>query len=69
LIGSLVWGRFGERSDADVVVRGLAPSAHGATWAALEARVGVAVDLLRFEDLPDDFGSRVLEQGVEIHVA
>ena len=63
LIGSLAWGGFGERSDVDVVARGVDPARVGAVWADLVDTLDVPVDLLRFEDLPEAFRQRVLTEG------
>ena len=66
LIGSLAWGRFGVRSDVDVVLEGLAADRIGAAASFLANRVGADVDILRFEDLPETFRRRVVTEGVEL---
>ena len=62
LIGSLAWGAFGVRSDADVVVRG-----GGSSLATIAERLGVGtdveVDVLRLEDLSESFGARAARRG------
>jgi predicted nucleotidyltransferase len=63
LIGSLAWGGFGERSDVDVVARGMDPARVGAVWADLVDTLDARVDLLCFEDLPEAFRLRVLSEG------
>lgn len=68
LIGSLAWGYFGVRSDVDLVVEGLALSEGGALWNRLGERLGVEVDLLRLEELPERFRDRVLSEGIALHV-
>lgn len=64
LIGSLAWGSFGPGSDVDVVVEGLAPESSGLLWDRLCGRLGVRVDLLQIENLPEAFRQRVLAEGV-----
>ena len=66
LIGSLAWGGFGARSDVDVVLRGTDEARVGAVWAELVDALGVSVDLLRYEDLPEDFRRRVIGEGVRL---
>ncbi len=70
LIGSLVWGGFGTRSDVDVVVRGAGAPHHGRLWAhwveRLGADAGERVDLLRLEELPEAFQRRVLTEGLRL---
>ena len=67
LIGSLAWGGFGEHSDIDVVVRGLAPPAATRLELALLRAVAWAVEVLRFEELPVSFGERILREGIVLH--
>lgn len=66
LIGSLAWGGFARRSDIDVVVRGAAADSVGELWAALTDALGVPVDVLRLESLPEAFRRRVLAEGVRL---
>jgi predicted nucleotidyltransferase len=66
LIGSLAWGGFGVRSDVDVVVEGLAPRESTELELALVRRLGLPVDLLRFEELPESFRARVQREGVVV---
>jgi predicted nucleotidyltransferase len=63
LVGSLAWGGFGERSDVDVVARGVDAARVGAVWADLMDALDARVDLLRLEDLPEAFRDRVLSEG------
>lgn len=66
VIGSIVSGRFGIRSDLDVVLDGGDASADGELRADLEHHLGVPVDLLRLDDLPASFRERVLREGVAV---
>lgn len=66
IIGSLVAGHFGERSDVDLVILGGDPAADAALWCELEERLGAPVDLLRFERLPGSFQERVLREGTVV---
>jgi predicted nucleotidyltransferase len=66
LIGSLAWGGFGERSDVDVVVRGVEAARAGALWAEVVDALGVSVDLLQYEELPEGFRRRVAGEGVRL---
>ncbi len=67
LIGSLAWGGFGERSDVDVVVRGLTPQAATRLDLALLRALEWTVEVLRFEELPDSFRERILREGIALH--
>lgn len=67
LIGSLAWGGFGEHSDIDVVVRGLAPPEATRLELGLLRALGWTVEVLRFEELPTSFGERVLREGIVLH--
>jgi predicted nucleotidyltransferase len=66
LIGSLAWGGFGVRSDVDVVVEGLTPREAMELELALVRRLGLPVDLLRFEELPEPFRARIQREGVMV---
>lgn len=66
LIGSTVWGGFGERSDVDVVVRGLDVSQRVAAEDLFGAACQGSVDLLRFEELDAAFQARVVREGRRI---
>lgn len=66
LIGSAAWGGFGERSDVDLVVRGLLPARLTETADRLSASAGVAVDLLRWEELDECFRTRIEREGVRL---
>lgn len=63
LIGSAAWGAFGERSDLDIVVRGLASGDAVALSDRLAGCARVDVDLLRWEELDESFRSRILALG------
>ncbi|MEO6594141.1 MAG: nucleotidyltransferase domain-containing protein [Planctomycetota bacterium] len=67
LIGSLAWGGFGEHSDIDVVVRGASPTEATRLELALVRGVGWPIDVLRFEELPDSFATRVEQEGIVLH--
>ncbi|MEO7096521.1 MAG: nucleotidyltransferase domain-containing protein [Polyangiales bacterium] len=66
LIGSLAWGGFGERSDADVVLAGADDGQPGALAARLSGCADVTIDLSFLEQLPDSFRRRVLAEGVRL---
>lgn len=66
LIGSTVWGGYGERSDVDVVVRGLDVSQRVAAEDLFGAACRASVDLLRFEELDAAFQARVEREGRRI---
>ncbi len=68
LIGSLATGAFGPGSDVDIVVGGLDPNIAGRVRAELEARLAASVDLVRLEEIPDDFRRRVHEEGIALDV-
>jgi predicted nucleotidyltransferase len=63
LIGSLGKPRFGEGSDADVVVEGLSLEAWGRTWSELQLGLPVSLDLMRIEELEPEFAARVRTEG------
>jgi predicted nucleotidyltransferase len=66
LIGSLAWGGFGERSDIDVVLSGVAPAAATLIEENIARAAGVEVDILHLEDLPDSFRQRVEQEGIGV---
>jgi predicted nucleotidyltransferase len=66
LIGSTVWDGFGERSDIDIVVRGLDISRRGEIETRLSESCRGPVDLLRWEELDAPFQARVAREGVRI---
>jgi predicted nucleotidyltransferase len=66
LISSLAWGGFGERSDVDLVLRGVGPAEALALEAALAAVAEAPVDLLSLEALPPSFQARVLAEGIYV---
>jgi len=66
IIGSLASGSFGERSDVDVVVRGLTTEEIAHLWQTWTKALGEPLDLLRFEELPADFQRRVLAEGLRV---
>ncbi len=67
LIGSLAWGGFGEHSDIDVVLRGCSAKTACRVEVALTTALRVAVEVLRFEELPAEFRERVEREGVRLH--
>lgn len=66
VIGSVAHGGFGERSDADVVVSGVAPGSTDAVRERFAAACPVPVDVLELELLPESFRARVLASGREV---
>jgi len=68
LIGSLAAGHFGTGSDVDLVVEGLSLERWPELWAQLGDLLGVEIDLLRIEELPDAFQERVRREGRVLHV-
>jgi predicted nucleotidyltransferase len=67
LIGSLAWGGFGERSDINLVVSRAPPDTPAKIEMDLCAALGLDVEVLVLEELPDDFRRRVETEGVPIH--
>ncbi len=65
LIGSLAWGRFGPRSDVDLVLEGLTADVAGRLWDELD----VPVDVIRVERISPEFRARVLAQGLLLGVS
>src|SRR5512142_2381520 len=68
LIGSLAWGDFDESADVDLVIEGATEEELAQLWHRFERELKRSVDLLRFEDLPGEFRSRVLSEGIRLHV-
>lgn len=66
LIGSLAWDYWGRDSDVDLVVEGMTDEASSAWQTQLTGALGVHVDVLRLETLPDSFRERVLRDGVSL---
>ncbi len=69
LIGSLATGTFGPGSDVDIVVGGSQPSDYGTLWNRFSDALGMEVDLLRFEELPESFRDRVSSEGLALRVS
>jgi predicted nucleotidyltransferase len=68
LIGSLAWrGGFGERSDVDLVVRGLGSTEAADLWVRLGEVVDAPIDGIRLEEAPAELRDRTLAQGVALH--
>jgi predicted nucleotidyltransferase len=66
LIGSLVWGGFGERSDVDVVLSGVSAAEETRIEDAVARVARVDVDLLDFDKLPASFQRRIEQEGILI---
>lgn len=67
LIGSLVWGGFGERSDVDLVLSGVTGPQATVLEEAVARVAHASVDLLQLDELPSSFRQRVEREGVPIH--
>lgn len=67
LIGSLAWGAFGIRSDIDLVISGWTEDDETVLEWALIQTTDRAIDLLRLEDLPSPFQTRIIREGLAIH--
>ena len=63
LIGSLAWGGFGAHSDVDLVLADVDGSRATAIEVAVCKAVGVEVDLLMLQHLPQSFRERVEREG------
>lgn len=66
LIGSMVAGLFLDDSDVDLVTEGLSWQARDQAWNDLVHLFERGVDLLRLEELPEDFRRAVLARGVPL---
>lgn len=66
LIGSLVWGNFGIRSDLDVVIEGASADAATTLADKLSEATARAVDVLVLETLPEPFRARILAEGQHV---
>jgi predicted nucleotidyltransferase len=66
LIGSVLDDAFGERSDVDVVIEGVPLERLADVREAIGEHCPVAVDVLRFEDLPPSFRARVDVEGAAV---
>lgn len=66
MLGSLARGDWGDASDVDIAVEGLAPNCEASTWSGLEALLSSSVDLLRVESLPRPFAERIRAEGIEL---
>ena len=63
LFGSLATGRFTERSDVDLAVRGIDATDYFAALADLMALFGGPVDLVRLEQAPASLIGRIADEG------
>lgn len=68
LVGSVARGELGERSDVDVALAGVPPDGAVELSLLLGERLGVAVDVLRLEELPPSERQRFQAEGVPLHV-
>jgi hypothetical protein len=67
LIGSLAWGGFGVRSDADLVFDGV-PDALVTDIETIGTTVyRIEIDTLSFQELPASFRERVEREGLALH--
>lgn len=66
VFGSLVKDKFGEDSDIDMAVEGIAPSEFFAALSAINWQSKWEIDLKPLEALEPHFKQRVLETGVAI---
>ena len=67
LIGSLVWGGYGERSDVDLVLSEVGGAQATEIEEAVARAAGTSVDLLQLEELPSSFRERVEREGCALH--
>lgn len=63
LFGSLAWGGTHDESDVDLAVEGLRPEQQTALHVELMRALPLRVDLLRLDELPEDFRERILAEG------
>ena len=66
LYGSILSDRFRPGSDLDLIVKGMRIRDFFKAYAMLIKESRFPVDLKPFEDLPDEFKARILEQGMFI---
>jgi uncharacterized protein len=66
VFGSLVKGRFGENSDIDLAVEGIAKSSFFSALAAVNAHSQWQIDLKPIESLEPRFKARVMSTGKAI---
>lgn len=67
IIGSVASGYFGPHSDIDVVTENCSVKVAFALWNHLCQRFGLPVDLMRIEELPENFARRVRSEGILVH--
>lgn len=63
LFGSLAWGAFHEASDVDVAVSGIDYATSLRAMSNSCDLMGLTVEVLRLEDLPEGFRRRFVEEG------
>ncbi len=66
IVGSLVSGRFGRRSDIDLIIKGLKPEDFFKAHALLLRESSFDIDLKPYEDLSEAFQSDVRKKGVKV---
>ncbi|OHE57726.1 MAG: hypothetical protein A2Z47_01390 [Thermodesulfovibrio sp. RBG_19FT_COMBO_42_12] len=66
LCGSILSNRFGNRSDIDIIIKGLKTDAFFKAYALLIKESTYRIDLKPFEDMTADFQSEVLTKGIKI---
>lgn len=67
LIGSLAWGGFGTRSDADLVFDAIPDSLVTDVEIAGTEKYGIEIDTLILSELPPSFRERVERDGLPLH--
>lgn len=67
LIGSLAWGGFGTRSDADIVFDSVPDALVTEVEIAATRRFGIQIDTLILSELPPSFRARVERDGLPLH--
>lgn len=70
LFGSLAKGKKPDwRSDIDIAVKGLEPSALGCAWSELDARIPPPLDLIRWEDASASLRDEITRIGILLYEA
>ncbi len=67
LIGSLAWGGFGERSDADLVFEGVRDARITEIEVLATKTYAIEVDTLILSELPLSFRERIERDGLALH--
>jgi len=63
LFGSLVWGKFRERSDIDIGVEGLSKEKYIRALTETEAITGATIDIKFIDELPQFLKNRINREG------